>query len=224
MFDYVTDTKYLRSIRSVCGEIMQDFCHILKEEYDIGANFYLIGSGGRNLITQNEDGPIDLDYNLEILRCENIKDCRTIKESARKAFNKALKMNGWNDCEDSTASLTTEKRVFRRGNPTAFSMDVGIVCSDTQEQMYRLIHEKTGWCAYDRYYWVPAPNSAKIREKAEYIKSNGQWELVRKQYLQLKNMYLRYNNHTHPSFICYIEAVNNVYNSQPLPKPVRIIF
>lgn len=28
-----------------------------------------------------------------------------------------------------------------------------------------------------------------------------------------KNNYLRGNDSNHPSFICYIEAVNNVYNS-----------
>ena len=46
------------------GEIMQDFCHLLKENHNIDANFYLVGSGARNLITQNASQPIDLDYNL----------------------------------------------------------------------------------------------------------------------------------------------------------------
>ena len=50
---------------------MQLLCHYLKEDYDIGANFYLVGSGARNLILQNENSPIDLDYNLEIVRCED---------------------------------------------------------------------------------------------------------------------------------------------------------
>ena len=34
------------------------------------------------------------------------------------------------------------------------------------------------------------------------------------QYLNIKNRYLRQNDHDHPSFICYIEAVNNVYNAR----------
>ena len=38
--------------------------------------------------------------------------------------------------------------------------------------------------------------------------------MVREQYLALKNMYLSKNDINHPSFICYIEAVNNVYNSR----------
>ena len=214
MFDYVEDKDFLSRMRSLCGEIMQDFCHCLKEDYDIGATFYLVGSGSRKLIVQNASLPIDLDYNLEIVRCEDYEDCRTIKECARKSFNKALKEHGWSDCEDSTSSLTTEKRHFVKGNTTEFSMDVCIVCQDTKNHYHRLIHEKTGWVCYDRYYWNEAPHSAKIREKAKYIKKKGKWKLVRVQYLNIKNKYLQRNDHDHPSFICYVEAVNNVYNAR----------
>ena len=50
MYKYVEDKQFLSRMRSLCGEIMQDLCHTLKEEYDIGASFYLVGSGARNLI------------------------------------------------------------------------------------------------------------------------------------------------------------------------------
>ena len=90
----------------------------------------------RNLIVQNASLPIDLDYNLEIVRCEDFEDCRTIKESARKSFNKVLQEYSLGDCEDSTSSLTTGKIHFVKGNPTEFSMDVCIVCRDTEEDLY----------------------------------------------------------------------------------------
>ena len=214
MFDYVKDKEFLSRMRNLCGEIMQDFCHCLKEDYDIGAGFFLVGSGARNLIVQNASLPIDLDYNLEIVRCEDFEDCRFLKECARKSFNKVLKEHGWGDCDDSTSSLTTEKRHFLKGNPTEFSMDVCIVCRDIEEDFYRLIHKKTGWSYYDQYYWNEAPHSAGIQKKAKYIKKRGKWQLVRTQYLDIKNRYLRQNDHDHPSFICYIEAVNNVYNAR----------
>ena len=214
MFDYVKDKEFLSRMRNLCGEIMQDFCHYLKEDYDIGAVFYLVGSGARNLIVQNASLPIDLDYNLEIVRCEDFEDCRTIKESARKSFNKALNEHGWGNCDDSTSSLTTEKGDFVKGNPTKLSMDVCIVCRDTEERFHRLIHQKTGFTYWDRYYWNEAPHSAGIQEKAKYIKKRGKWELVRTQYLDIKNRYLRQGDHDHPSVICYIEAVNNVYNAR----------
>ncbi len=136
MFDYVKDKEFLSRMRNLCGKIMQDLCHYLKEDHDIGSIFYLVGSGARNLIVQNASLPIDLDYNLEIVRCEDFEDCRFIKECVRKSFNKALHKHGWGDCDDSTSSLTTEKRHFIDGNPTEFSIDVCIVCRDmciTQE-------------------------------------------------------------------------------------------
>lgn len=214
MYEYVKDKQFLSRMRSLCGEIIQDLCHTLKEECDIGAVCYLVGSGARNLITQNANRPIDLDYNLEIVRIDDYEKCRDIKESVRKAFNIVLREHGWSDCQDSTSSLTTEKRHFTEENNTEFSIDVCIVRRDTKDNYYRLIHKKTGWTSLDKYCWEQAPNSAKVRQKAECIKRNGKWTLVREQYLKIKNQYLTSNDYNHSSFICYIEAVNNVYNSK----------
>lgn len=214
MYEYVDDKQFLSRMRFLCGNIMQDLCHTLKEEYDIGSSFYLVGSGARNLILQNSNQPIDLDYNLEITRIDDWDDCRNIKECVRKAFNIVLREYEWSDCQDSTSSLTTEKRSFSKGNDTGFSIDVCIVCEDVDGNYYRLIHEKTGFTYYDRYFWNRAPRSRCLKEKADYIKSNGKWALVREQYKRIKNKYLTANDHNHSSFICYIEAVNNVYNSR----------
>lgn len=214
MYHYLDDKEFISKMRKLCGEIMQNLCHILKEDYDIGATFYLVGSGARNLIMQNGNLPVDLDYNLEIIRCEDFEDCRCIKEYARKAFNKALKLNNLNDCEDSTSSLTSKLIYFTSGNDTEFRIDVCITVRDEDDNYYRLVHEKTGIVLYDRYFWNVAPNSKKIKEKVDYIKKCGKWMLVRQQYENIKNMYLTYNDNNHPSFVCYIEAVNNVYNSR----------
>ncbi|CUP42846.1 Uncharacterised protein [Catenibacterium mitsuokai] len=226
MYNYVTNKQLISRMRSGCGEIMQDLCHTLKEEYDIGATFTLVGSGARNLILQNANEPIDLDYNLKIVRSDDW-DCKYIKECFRKAFNIVLRKHGWRDCEDSKSSLTTKKH-YLSGSKTLFSIDVCIVYEDEDGNLYRLIHKKTGYnnvnsIAYaasiypglvNEYYWNKAPNSRDIKLKVDYIKSNGKWELVREQYKSIKNRYLTQNDHNHPSFICYIEAVNNVYNSR----------
>lgn len=217
MYNYVTNKQLISSMRSCCGDMMQDLCHTLKEEFDIGAEFTLVGSGARNLILQNANEPIDLDYNLKIIRIDDYEDCPYIKECVRKAFNIVLRKHGWRDCEDSQSSLTTEKRYFPRISDTEFSMDVCIVREDEDGNLCRLIHKKTGYTNVRRpvndYYWNMAPNSRDIKFKVDYIKSNGKWELVREQYKRIKNRYLTRNDHNHPSFICYIEAVNNVYNS-----------
>lgn len=214
MYEYVDDKQFLSRMRSLCGDIMQDLCHTLKEEYDIGSSFSLVGSGARNLILQNSNQPIDLDYNLEITRIDDWENCRNIKECVRKAFNIVLREYGLSDCQDSTSVLTTGKLHFSNGNDTGFSIDVCIVCEDTDGNYHRLIHEKTGFTCYDRYFWNQAPHSRGIKEKADYIKSNGKWALVREQYKKIKNKYLTSNDYNHSSFICYIEAINNVYNSR----------
>lgn len=212
MYHYLDDKKFVSKMRDLCGDIMQNLCHILKEDYNIGATFYLVGSGARNLILQNNNEPVDLDYNLEIVRCDDFGDCRYIKECVRKSFNKALKLNDLDDCEDSTSSLTSKLIYFTKGNDTEFRMDVCITVRDEDDNYYRLVHEKTGFTLYDRYFWNIAPNSKRINEKVDYIKKYDKWMLVREQYKKIKNMYLIRNDYNHPSFVCYIEAVNNVYN------------
>ena len=72
MYKYVEDKQFLSRMRSLCGEIMQDLCHTLKEEYDIGASFYLVGSGARNLILQNANQPKNVSERLSILFLENM--------------------------------------------------------------------------------------------------------------------------------------------------------
>lgn len=231
MYNYVTDKKLISRMRSGCGDMMQDLCHTLKEVSDIGAELTLVGSGARNLILQNANEPIDLDYNLKIVRSDDW-DCKYIKECVRKAFNIVLRKHGWRDCEDSKSSLTTKKQYLPRSK-TLFSIDVCIVREDDDGNLYRLIHKKTGATSLNsisytasiypglvigrpdnEYYWNKAPNSRDIKFKVDYIKRNGKWELVREQYKRIKNRYLTQNDHNHPSFICYIEAVNNVYKSR----------
>ena len=41
-----------------------------------------------------------------------------------------------------------------------------------------------------------------------------EYGLTREQYKRIKNKYLTSNDYNHSSFICYIEAVNNVYNAR----------
>lgn len=212
MYNYVTNKQLISTMRSLCADIMKDLCHTLKEDYDIGGTFTLVGSGARNLILQNANEPIDLDYNLKIVRSDDW-DCKYIKECVRKTFNIVLKKHGWRDCEDSKSSLTTKKHYLAESK-TLFSIDVCIVCEDEDGNLNRLIHEKTGYIFADRYCWNMAPNSRDIKFKVDYIKHKGKWELVREQYKKIKNKYLTQNDHNHPSFICYIEAVNNVYNSR----------
>lgn len=215
MYQYLEDKNFVRKMRGLAGSIMQSLCHRLKTEYGIGATFYLVGSGARNLIVQNGEDPVDLDYNLEIVKCENILDGRYLKESVKAAFNYALARENLHDCEDSTSVLSSKRIAFLRGNDTEFSIDVAIVRKDQWGTYHRLIHHKTGIAQWDTYYWTPAPNSGELQSKVEWLKEHGKWELVRDAYLTFKNRYLSWRMaDSHPSFVCYVEAVNQVYYAE----------
>lgn len=212
MYYYVEDKQFLKRAQTDCAEMLNDLVVKLRAK-GINSQFFLVGSGGRNMVTQNENGPFDFDYNLNILSCPDWNNAKEIKETVRKCFNKVMSESGLGDVEDSTSSLSSKSIYFKNEPNKKFSIDLCIVTKNNGGKWERLIHEKTGYSYNDKYYWNIAPNSEQYDEKAKVIKEiPGCWEVVRDQYLKIKNHYLTSNDYNHPSFICYIEAVNNVYN------------
>lgn len=212
MYHYIQDKDFLKRLKGTCHDIVNQLVQSINNDSVMTVKACLVGSGAKNLITQNENESIDLDYNLCIVSTKsiNILAGREIKEYVRKQFNKTLYLNGWGDCQDSTSVFTTEKRVFKEGNQTAFRIDVAITCK-IHDKWQRLIHKKTGLVNLDGYYWNEVQDSGKLEEKARVIKSKNLWGEVRSTYLEKKNFYLCRNDYTHPSFIIYVEAVNQVY-------------
>lgn len=214
MYHYIEDKNYLKRVKSVCCDIINQLVQSINREKKLYVEAYLIGSGAKNLITQNASEPIDLDFNLKILKYYQYRpnDCRNIKEYIRKKFNKILNHNHWSDCQDSTSALTTEQRVFNNGNLTPFSIDLGII-GFHDGNYYRLIHQKTGCTSSDFYFWNIVRDSSALPKKVETIKKEGYWNELRERYLEKKNFYLQRQDHNHPSFIVYIEAVNEIWYS-----------
>ena len=212
MYHYIQDKDFQKRLKSTCADIVNQLVQRINKDSVMTVKAYLVGSGAKNLLTQNANNSIDLDYNVCILDTKsiNINNGRDIKEYIRKEFNSVLKANKWSDCKDSTSVLTTEERVFKRGNKTAFRIDIAIVF-ENNFGWHKLIYEKTGFAIYDRYYWNEIPDSKQLEEKVYAIKLNHLWNEVRNAYLEKKNLYLQKNDRTHPSFIVYIESVNQVY-------------
>lgn len=129
MYHYVEDKGFLKRAQKTCSGLMAELKDKLREN-GVNSQFFLVGSGARNMVTQNEQEPIDFDYNLSIISCEDINDCKAIKELVREAFNKVLRNNSLNDCDDSTSSLTTKKIYFTDYSLVEFSIDVCIVTRD----------------------------------------------------------------------------------------------
>lgn len=213
MYHYLEDKIFLKESYGICADIVNQLVQNLKN-YEILSRMSVVGSKKRGLITQNEKEPIDYDFNLWIDSAEKIdvvNNPRELKSLVIKAFNEILERNGWETCDDSTSAITTKQRILKRGNKTPFSIDVCIVREDNCGNWYRLIHKKTGYTCYDQYYWHLGPSTKDINEKEKYLK-NGYWMRVREAYLDKKNLYLnRQDMDNHPSYNCYIEAVNEVY-------------
>lgn len=213
MYHYIVDKEFLKRLRGTCSDIVNQLVQSINNDSVMRVEACLVGSGAKNLITQNENEPIDLDYNLCIVSAEsiNILDGREIKEYIRKWFNKILYANGWDDCEDSTSAITTGKYAFQKGNQTAFSIDLAITCK-YHNNWQRLIHQKTGIVILDGYYWNEVQNPGRLEEKVRTLKYENLWGEVRDTYLEKKNFYLCRNDHNHPSFVVYVETVNQIYN------------
>lgn len=214
MYHWIEDKDFLSGMRAHCAEMVNWLVQAINSEGKMKVKQYLVGSGAKNLIVQNEGEPVDLDYNLEIIDSGeyDINHCKGIKVYVQKKFNEVLKKAGWADCQDSTSALTTEKRHFVQRAQTEFSIDLCIVAVDSESRWYRLIHEKTGYVRNDRYFWNEAPQSKGLFDRVEWLKKNHWWNEVRDTYLEKKNMYLQRNDHDHPSFAVYIETVNEVYS------------
>lgn len=213
MYHYIEDKVFLKHMKSFCSNIINQLVQRINNDSIMTVEAHLVGSGAKNLITQNANEQIDLDYNLCVIQVFgiNFNDGKTIKEHIKKHFNAVLQNNGLNDCQDSTSALSTNEIYFTKGNQTKFSIDLAIV----RENRYgweRLKHSKTGFVTSDQWYWNETPNSRDLADKACDIKDEGLWQEVRDLYLYKKNMYLRRGDNNHPSFIVYIETINEIHS------------
>lgn len=212
MYHYIQDRDFQKRMKGHCAELVNQLVQSINRDSVMTVRADLVGSGAKNLVTQNGNEPVDLDYNLCIkhLKSLNLHDGREIKEYIRKKFNIVLQKNGWGDCQDSSSVLTTKKQL-RRGVKTAFGIDLAVIYEDANS-CSRLIHEKRGDVREDRYYWNAVPRSRDLKRKAAVLKSKGLWADVRNTYLDKKNFYLQKNDRHHPSFIVYLETINQIYD------------
>lgn len=210
---YVSEAECKR-YRNDCVRILKEVCTTLKRE-GISAQFSLIGSGSRNMVTRNGDGPYDLDYNLEIIKApeEYWHDLWRLKEKVRRALNDAEGAEYFDDAHDSTSCLNAIL-YFEDSSNIEFSFDVAIITKNENGDYMRLIHNKGLILlnGHEQFTWNEVRKSSRVKEKTDALKHEHLWQKVRDRYLELKNMYLRRNDNNHPSFIVYVEAVNEIYN------------
>ena len=139
-------------------------------------------------------------------------DLRLLKETVRNALNRAERREFFSDAQDSTSCLTALLH-FKDTPNVEFSFDVAITTKNKNGNYMRLIHNKNVYAlGLDQYTWNEVPNSHQVKDRADKLKRAGLWQKVRDRYLEKKNMYLFRPDHNHPSFVVYVEAVNEVYS------------
>lgn len=213
MYDWIKDKKFLGMMHSRCAEIVNWLVQDINKSGFMKVKQHLVGSGTKNFILQNAHEPIDLDYNLEIIECEDYEDCRQIKKLVMDTFDNCLPER-WGYCKDSTSAITTERIHFEGYENIEFSIDVAIICKDTDDNWYRLVHKKTGFYQNDSWVWEQAQHSKGLEKRVYRLKKNSKyWQEVRNRYKEKKNMYLGRldEKEYHPSFNVYIETINEIY-------------
>lgn len=192
--------------RSLCQGFLDKLRENLKKEYGIRIQIVLVGSGARNMVAKNGNGSFDLDYNLVLLSIpqEYVGSPEKLKSLIRRELDKLVPRN-FSHGKDSTSAITyilhspDMKRV-------EFKVDVALVLIG-KNCYSKLVHDKkTG-----RYIWNKIRKSADLDPKLDAIKAAGCIDDVSNIYYQKKNTYLRCQNTDHPSFVVYIEAVNEAY-------------
>ena len=78
----------VKPYRSFSADKMNQVKQMLKAEYNLDSDFYLVGSGAKNLVTQNEKEPFDLDWNLEVYNLnEPTKNAEWLKNTVMNFLN-----------------------------------------------------------------------------------------------------------------------------------------
>lgn len=197
--------KDVKELAKWCESIIKNVQKEVKEY--ITFSFELIGSGGKKLVTQNDEQAFDLDYNLIVQKDKAglIDYPRDLKNIVRNAFDRVLRENveGYCGSKDSKSVISV---VFTDGIKRTFSFDVAIYVEADNGYMYRLINDKNT----NRYIWNQVPKSRKYEDKLHAIKENGEWEDFKDRYLELKNMHLSRQDDV-SSFSIFLETLNEFY-------------
>lgn len=108
MYDFVVDAE-VKPYRTYCTQVLTELREILHGEHEIKTEFYLVGSGAKNLVTRDGDGPFDLDYNLCILGMPNRywNDLKHLKDTVRDSLNRIVKKTLFSDGQDSKSVITS---------------------------------------------------------------------------------------------------------------------
>lgn len=210
-YSFATNLE-VKQMKNSCAAVFYDVQDDVRDFFTF--SFQLIGSGGKHLVTHDDNNPFDLDYNIIIQKDkQNLhNDPRRIKEIFYEAFRKSFKKhirdfnsNAYAKLNNSTSVITLKSISL---DQITFSFDVAIMQKNIDGSLERIIFDKnTG-----NYIWNIVKQSGNLYEKANTVKKNCDWNDVRNKYLELKNCY-QSRNQDIKSFAIFAMVVNEFYQN-----------
>lgn len=204
MYRFVTNAQ-VTPYRRRCQQCLVMMQNRLRKEKNLKFEILLVGSGASGLVTRNGSEPFDLDYNLIFHHLQEpyITHPEKLKELIRHTLDETTG-DEVSFGQDSTASITYN--VKDNKGVVQFSFDVALIYQPPKAKtLCRLIHDKNR----ETYMWNEIRNSSGLAEKEKMIRKQGHWNELREIYLDKKNRCLS-SGEKKPSFVLYIEAVNEV--------------
>ncbi len=208
MLDYVPKKEYA-PYRLEIENIIRCAQRIMKTKYNTTFQYKLIGSADKHLVTRikNSNLGYDFDYNLILQKSDLWDNPAKLKQQFMDAFSEAIAKTPYNKLENST-SVITLKVVDRNNSKIIRSCDLAIIYySEDENEGYRYLKRGKN----NSYFFEPRIPSKHAQEKLEEILDNYEqgWNLIRDEYLLLKNRNLDKNKTSH---VLYLESIHNVYN------------
>lgn len=218
MYHYINDKEFLGKLKVECTTIINQLVALINNEGLLTVKANIIGPNGVNLITQNKKEAINVDYNISIIEVKDssIKGGNYIKEYIRKRFNVVLRNNKWGNSYEKGISIMTKERYLKNYFYFKFCIKLFIIKEHCSKQ-FILINTKNKPYDKNTWIWNEIKDSMNLNTKVKFIKDIKRWNDVREMYRFIKNLYYinvnnKYLDINHPSFMCYIEAVNKVYD------------
>jgi hypothetical protein len=208
-YEFVSKNEYT-PVRILLEEIIFEIQNKMKPEYTF--QFSLIGSGRKKLITREvgSNKGFDFDYNFSLQKIKSDYDgAQAIRENFFEIIQQVANDFGY-QTEDNKSAITI-KLVDQNNSRIVHSCDFGIVedyVDNSGDDRQRIIVRDKNMLS-TTYVWNERPKSKNYSVKLSNIEAAGLWEVLKTEYIKLKN-----NNKDieKKSYQLFIEAISNVYN------------
>lgn len=199
MYTYVNPNELSRPKKTI-ERLLHQLIDTMEKQYHMHAHIIAVGSGQNNLVTADESGHFDFDYNICFSQVpqEIRSNLQGLKDRVRTAFD-MLAGNEFYYGQGRTSVITFEH------SEEDYSLDLGILIKNRDGQYCRLIHDKKE----NRFLLAEVSLLYNASSKEAYLKQHNAWG-------ELVSLY-RKNKNKHPdtdSFHIYLEALNTVYNAK----------